>query len=74
MAVMTVLFAFRVDATPRLAAALDRDRHKHALVLAIPRGAVEMGRILACRDFAQVEKEAFALLARAPAPRKGKTP
>jgi hypothetical protein len=74
MVVMTVLFVFRVDAARRLAAALDRDRRKNALVLAIPRGAVEMGRILARRDFAQVEEEAVALLARAPAPREGKTP
>jgi predicted phosphoribosyltransferase len=44
---MSVMFASRVDAARRLAAALGRYRGKNALVLAIPRGAVEMGRVLA---------------------------
>jgi predicted phosphoribosyltransferase len=44
---MSVMFASRTDAARRLAAALDRYRGKNPLVLAIPRGAVEMGRVLA---------------------------
>jgi len=44
---MSVMFASRVDAARRLAAALGRYRGTNALVLAIPRGAVEMGRVLA---------------------------
>jgi predicted phosphoribosyltransferase len=40
-------FADRTDAARRLAAALGRYRAKNPLVLAIPRGAVEMGRVLA---------------------------
>jgi len=41
------LFADREDAAQRLAQALSQYRGKHPLVLAIPRGAVPMGRILA---------------------------
>jgi len=41
------MFASRVDAARRLARALDAYRGRHPLVLAIPRGAVEMGRVLA---------------------------
>lgn len=44
---MSVMFASRTDAARRLASALDRYRGKNPLVLAIPRGAVEMGRVLA---------------------------
>jgi predicted phosphoribosyltransferase len=44
---MSVMFASRTDAARRLAEALGRYRGKNPLVLAIPRGAVEMGRILA---------------------------
>jgi predicted phosphoribosyltransferase len=44
---MSVPFDSRVDAARRLARALHRYRGGNALVLAIPRGAVEMGRILA---------------------------
>ncbi|CAI08755.1 phosphoribosyltransferase [Aromatoleum aromaticum] len=40
-------FADRMDAAAQLAAALDAWRGKHALVLAIPRGAVPMGAALA---------------------------
>jgi len=47
MVSMSVMFASRTDAARRLAAALDRYRGKNPLVLAIPRGAVEMGRVLA---------------------------
>ena len=41
------LFRDRADAAKQLAAALSAYRGKHPLVLAIPRGAVPMGRILA---------------------------
>ncbi len=41
------LFSDRCDAAHRLAAALTHYRGENPLVLAIPRGAVEMGRILA---------------------------
>lgn len=41
------IFASRHDAAMRLAAALARYRGQHPLVLAIPRGAVAMGRVLA---------------------------
>jgi putative phosphoribosyl transferase len=41
------LFDSRVEAAQRLAVALDRHRGKNPLVLAIPRGAVEMGRVIA---------------------------
>jgi len=44
---MSIVFASRADAARRLASALHRYRGKNPLVLAIPRGAVEMGRILA---------------------------
>lgn len=40
-------FTDRTDAARRLAAALERYRGRNPLVLAIPRGAVEMGRVLA---------------------------
>ena len=41
------MFASRADAARRLAKALERFRGQNPLVLAIPRGAVEMGRMLA---------------------------
>lgn len=41
------LFDSRRDAAQKLASALSAFRHSNPLVLAIPRGAVEMGRILA---------------------------
>jgi predicted phosphoribosyltransferase len=41
------IFASRHDAAMRLAAALARYRGQHPLVLAIPRGAIAMGRVLA---------------------------
>lgn len=41
------MFASRIDAAQRLARALDTYRGRDPLVLAIPRGAVEMGRVLA---------------------------
>ncbi len=44
-----VIFRDRADAGERLAAALPQWRGKHPLVLAIPRGAVPMGAILADR-------------------------
>ena len=44
---MGVMFASRADAARRLAEALGRYRGKKPFVLAIPRGAVEMGRVLA---------------------------
>ena len=44
---MTRIFDSRLDAARRLAAALDSYKGKNPLVLAIPRGAVEMGRVLA---------------------------
>jgi putative phosphoribosyl transferase len=47
MSFMNVMFVSRVDAARRLAAALSRYRGMNPLVLAIPRGAVEMGRVLA---------------------------
>jgi predicted phosphoribosyltransferase len=43
------MFRDRLDAADQLAAALQRFRGKRALVLAIPRGAVPMGRRLADR-------------------------
>lgn len=42
-----MIFRDRIDAAERLAAALQRHRGSHPLVLAIPRGAVPMGRVLA---------------------------
>ncbi|MCX7960762.1 MAG: phosphoribosyltransferase family protein [Burkholderiales bacterium] len=42
-------FASRADAARRLAAALEHYRGRQPLVLAVPRGAVEMGAILAER-------------------------
>jgi predicted phosphoribosyltransferase len=45
--VVMTTFESRLDAARRLAEALDRYRGKNPLVLAIPRGAVEMGRVLA---------------------------
>ena len=44
---MSTVFASRHDAAQRLATALARYRGRNSLVLAIPRGAVEMGRVLA---------------------------
>ncbi len=44
-----MLFEDRIDAACRLAQALDRYRGADPLVLAIPRGAVPMGRVLADR-------------------------
>ena len=41
------MFRDRIDAAQRLAKALSRYRGQHPLVLAIPRGAVGMGRIIA---------------------------
>jgi predicted phosphoribosyltransferase len=46
---MAVKFDSRTDAAERLAQALAHYRGKHPLVLAIPRGAVNMGRVLADR-------------------------
>jgi len=42
-----IVFASRTDAARRLANPLARYRGRNPLVLAIPRGAVEMGRVLA---------------------------
>jgi len=44
---MAIFFDSRVDAARRLAKALRRFRGRNPLVLAIPRGAVEMGRAVA---------------------------
>ena len=44
---MFAVFADRIEAAKRLAAALDDYRGKNPLVLAIPRGAVQMGRVVA---------------------------
>jgi len=44
---MTIIFDSRSDAAKQLAEALARYRGRKPLVLAIPRGAVEMGRVLA---------------------------
>ena len=44
-----MLFRDRADAGERLASALARWRGRHPLILAIPRGAVQMGAILAER-------------------------
>jgi predicted phosphoribosyltransferase len=44
---MAVLFDSRIDAARRLAKALAHYRGRNPLVLAIPRGAVPMGRVLA---------------------------
>ena len=44
---MPIVFASRTDAARRLAKALAKFRDRNPLVLAIPRGAVEMGRVLA---------------------------
>jgi predicted phosphoribosyltransferase len=44
---MTRVFDSRLDAARHLATALDQYRGRNPLVLAIPRGAVEMGRVLA---------------------------
>lgn len=44
---MAIFFESRADAARRLAKALVRYRGRNPLVLAIPRGAVEMGRVVA---------------------------
>ena len=44
---MAIFFYSRLDAARRLAKALARYRGRDPLVLAIPRGAVEMGRVVA---------------------------
>ncbi len=44
---MSIVFASRTDAARQLAKALAKFRGRNPLVLAIPRGAVEMGRVLA---------------------------
>ena len=44
---MAIVFESRADAARRLAKALARYRGRNPLVLAIPRGAVEMGRVVA---------------------------
>ena len=44
---MTIFFESRNDAAKRLAQALKRYRGRNPLILAIPRGAVPMGRVLA---------------------------
>ncbi len=44
-----MIFANRVTAARQLAAALSEYRDKHPLVLAIPRGAVPMAKIIADR-------------------------
>ena len=44
---MSIIFASRTDAARQLAEALAKFRGRNPLVLAIPRGAVEMGRVLA---------------------------
>ena len=44
---MAIYFDSRVDAARRLAKALAGFRGRNPLVLAIPRGAVEMGRVVA---------------------------
>jgi putative phosphoribosyl transferase len=44
---MTIMFDSRADAARQLASALARYRGRNPLILAIPRGAVAMGRILA---------------------------
>jgi putative phosphoribosyl transferase len=44
---MPIVFASRIDAARQLATALAQFRGRNPLVLAIPRGAVEMGRVLA---------------------------
>ncbi len=44
---MTILFDSRADAARQLASALDSYRGRNPLILAIPRGAVGMGRLLA---------------------------
>jgi predicted phosphoribosyltransferase len=46
---MTAFFQSRADAAEQLARALARYRGRNPLVLAIPRGAVSMGRVLADR-------------------------
>lgn len=49
------MFADRIDAAERLADALREYRDRDALVLAIPRGAVPMGAVLARRLHAQLD-------------------
>ena len=44
-----MLFADRIDAAERLAKALQAYRGRHPLILAIPRGALPMGKLLAER-------------------------
>lgn len=44
---MTIVYDSRTDAARRLAAALARYRDRNPLVLAIPRGAVPMGKVIA---------------------------
>jgi predicted phosphoribosyltransferase len=44
---VTIIFSSRRDAARQLAGALARYQGRNPLVLAIPRGAVEMGRVLA---------------------------
>ncbi len=41
------MFKNRIQAAQKLALALDKYRNEHCLVIAIPRGAVPMGRVLA---------------------------
>jgi predicted phosphoribosyltransferase len=48
-------FRDRTNAAGQLAAALSAYRGKNALVLAIPRGAVPMGRVLACALGAELD-------------------
>ena len=49
------MFADRIDAAERLAHALRHYRDRNALVLAIPRGAVPMGAVLARRLHAELD-------------------
>lgn len=49
------VFADRIDAAERLGDALRHHRDKRAIVLAIPRGAVPMGAVLARRLHAQLD-------------------
>lgn len=50
-----LMFADRIEAAERLADALEHYRDRNALVLAIPRGAVPMGAVLARRLHAQLD-------------------
>ena len=49
------MFKDRLDAAEKLSRALDRYRNQHALILAIPRGAVPMARHIASRLDAEVD-------------------